>query len=53
MRDDQILQLTLNVQNVMDRDDCAKVLIEKDIYAIFIRNLRYGKSNVSNEKTGT
>jgi hypothetical protein len=53
MREDQILQLGLNVQNVMDSDDCARVLIEKDIYQIFIRNLRYGKSKVENEKTGT
>ena len=37
----------------MDSDDCARVLIEKDIYQIFIRNLRYGKSKVENEKTGT
>ncbi len=37
----------------MDCDDCARVLIEKDIYQIFIRNLRYGKSKVDNEKTGT
>ena len=52
MRDDSILQLMLNVQNVVDYDDCAKVLIEKDIYQVFIRNLRFGKAKVENDKAG-